>query len=170
MLKELEGFPGYAVSDEGYVFNTKKNKRIKGSQKYTGYIEVDLRDINGVKKSRLLHRIIASNFCERKDGENEVNHIDGDKTNNRAENLEWVAHGDNLKHAFENNLRDNDVSPRAVVGISMTNGERITFPSIYQAAHFLGISKGNICMCCKGQRPYANGYYWRYANGGNDNE
>ena len=169
MLKELERFPGYAVSDEGYLFNTRKNRKVDGSVKRTGYVEVFMRDGTGKKKTYLLHRLIASTFCEKKDGETEVNHIDGDKTNNRADNLEWVEHGDNLKHAFENNLRDNDVSPRAVVGISMTTGERITFPSIYQAAHFLGISQGNICMCCKGQRPYANGFFWEYASKGEKN-
>lgn len=170
MLKELQMFPGYAISDDGYVVNMLTGKVHKGSVKKTGYVEVNMRNLAGKKKSVLLHRLVALNFCERNEWQTEVNHIDGDKTNNRAENLEWISHADNLKHAYEADLRENDVSPRSVIAQSMDTGEEIEFSSIYKAARFFGISKGNICSCCQGKRPYANGYYWRYANGGNQNE
>ena len=105
-------------------------------------------------------------FCERTQDAEEVNHINGDKSDNSAKNLEWVTHGQNLKHSYETNLREQDVSPRKVVAVSMTDGTRLVFQSIYRAARELKISQGNICMACKKQRPYAGGYYWHYMQEG----
>lgn len=158
----LKEFPWYLVSSEGYVVNADTGAVLIGSKKKTGYIEVCLRDENGNPHYRMMHRIVAQAFCENESCGFEVNHIDGDKENNNADNLEWISHGDNLKHAYENGLRDDDVSPRKVIATNIETAETIMFPSIYSAAHFLGISQGNICMCCKGKRPYAGGYYWEY--------
>ena len=47
-----------------------------------------------------IHRLVAQEFCENRLGRNEVNHIDGDKLNNKAENLEWVSRSENLRHAY----------------------------------------------------------------------
>ena len=54
-----------------------------------------------------IHRIIATIFCERKPGKDFVNHIDGDKTNNNSNNLEWVTRSENTRHSFENGLQNN---------------------------------------------------------------
>jgi len=165
-LKQIKGFDNYLVSDKGYVINLETEAALRGNKKKTGYYEVAIKDNNGKYHDVLIHRIIAEAFCEKPEPEGlEVNHRDGDKSNNRADNLEWVTHGDNLKHAYENGLRKDDVSPKAVIAISMETGERVEFPSIYKAARFLGISQGNICMACKGERPHAGGYLWEYKNG-----
>lgn len=74
----------------------------------------------------------------------------------------------NLKHAFENGLREDDVSPKEIIAKNAETGEVIKFPSIYKAARFLGISQGNICMCCKGIRPMASGYLFEYADRGGE--
>lgn len=163
LLKLIPDFPDYVASNTGLIFNLRTGKVLQGAIKKTGYHEVCLKN-GDTTRYLLVHRIIAELFCDRPFGTYEVNHKDGNKSNNCAGNLEWVTHGDNLKHAYENGLREDNVTPKAVVAISMEDGTRIEFPSIYKAARFFGISQGNICMCCKGARPYANGYYWQYMN------
>ena len=160
-------FPWYLASRDGYVLNTDSGHVLQGALKKTGYIEVILTDQDGHPHYRLLHRIIAEAFCEGYAKHKEVNHINGNKRDNRAENLEWVTHAENLQHAYYAGLRDDDVSPRPVTATNLETGEQMTFPSIYKAARFFNISQGNICMCCKGIRPYAGGYYWEYSEGGN---
>ena len=162
-LKRIRGFDRYLVSDKGFVINMETESVLRGNQKRTGYYEVRIKDNGGKYHDVLIHRIVAEAFCAKPKGKGlEINHKDGDKSNNRADNLEWITHGENLKHAFELGLREDDVSPRAVIAISMDTGEVMEFPSIYKAARFLGISQGNICMACKGKRPYAGGYLWEY--------
>lgn len=158
----VQGFTWYLACSDGYLINTDTGQVINGSKKKSGYIEVCLRDENGNPHYFLLHRIIAGTFCEKNSDTAEVNHIDGNKENNRADNLEWIEHDENLKHAYENGLRKDDVSPKAVIAKQIDTGEVMRFRSIYKAARFLGISQGNICMCCKGMRPYAGGYVWQY--------
>lgn len=158
-----DAFPWYLVASDGFLINTDNGHILTGSVKNkTGYVEMCLYDENHKPHYCLLHRLVAEAFCERPDGADEVNHIDGNKQNNRADNLEWVTRAENLKHAFETGLMPNDATPKAVLATSMETGEQLVFSSIYRAARFLGISQGNICMCCKGLRPYAGGYYWEY--------
>ena len=154
-------YEDYMASSEGDIISLKTKKKLTGGLKPTGYREVILFK-DGTQKSLLVHRIIAQIFCEKKEGATEVNHINGNKDDNRACNLEWVTHEDNLKHAYETGLMPNDATPKAVVATNMETGEQMLFPSIYKAARFFGISQGNICSCCKKARPYANGYYWDY--------
>lgn len=155
-------YPWYLVHRDGFLVNTDTGHILTGTRKKTGYVEVCLRDENGGPHYQLLHRIVAKAFCERPDGSDEVNHINGDKTDNRADNLEWVTREENLRHAHDTGLMPNDATPKAVQATNMDTGEQLIFPSIYKAARFLGISQGNICMCCKNLRPYAGGYYWEY--------
>lgn len=163
MYQNVNEFPWYMACSDGYVINTNNGYVLRGSQKKTGYIELIFVDENSNPHYRLLHRIIAEAFCEKPEGDNlEVNHINGDKTDNRAANLEWVTHAENLAHAYQTGLMPNDTTPKKVVAKSIEDGDEITFDSIYQAARLLHISQGNICMCCQGKRPYAGGYYWRY--------
>lgn len=159
----IDGFSAYMIGDDGTVVNVITGDVLRGSLKHTGYVEMCLKDDDGKAHYMLLHRLVAAAFCARESDAQEVNHIDGDKTNNRAVNLEWISHADNLRHAYEAGLREDDVSPRAVIATNMETGEETAFASIYKAARFLGISQGNICMACKGQRPHAGGYRWRYA-------
>lgn len=164
MIANIKGFDNYDVSSDGYIINKVNGYILKGNKKKTGYIEVCIKDNNGVPHFVLVHRVVAEAFCTKPRGNYEVNHIDGNKHNNNYLNLEWVEHNDNLKHAFINGLREDDVSAKKIMATDMNTGKTVFFNSIYQAAKTLGISQGNICMCCQNKRPYANGYYWQYVN------
>ena len=162
MYAPVKEFPWYLACRDGYVINTDSGHIMNGSKKKSGYIEIVFTDADSRPHYRLLHRVIAEAFCEGFSEDKEVNHKNGDKTDNRAENLEWVTHTENLRHAYETGLMPNNATPRPVVATNMNTGEQITFPSIYKAARFFDISQGNICMACKKQRPHAGGFYWDY--------
>lgn len=93
----------YYVSNQGRI---RHGKRIlSGSLHKDGYIFVT---IAGVQ--RPAHRIVATEFCNTYMGCNEVNHIDGNKQNNFADNLEWVTRSQNQKHAVENGIQPKSTS------------------------------------------------------------
>lgn len=92
----------HEVSDWGYVRERSSGRIYRGSpRKKDGYWVVMLH-----KRSHYLHVLVAQAFRSRAHIGLEVNHIDGDKDNNRAKNLEWVTHQRNMEHAAETGLRD----------------------------------------------------------------
>jgi len=70
----------------------------------TGYCHIAIQ-CNKVRKDTNAHRLVAEAFIDNKKNLPEVNHIDGNKANNRVENLEWVTNGDNQRHAFRIGLK-----------------------------------------------------------------
>lgn len=163
--KDIKGYEGlYQISDVGNIKNVKSGLLMKQNQKRNGYMDIALFK-DGKYKYPSVHRIVAASFVSNPLFKSEVNHIDGNKMNNSAANLEWVTRNENLKHAFESKLRENDVSNKKIICWRKEKPkEKIFFSSIYQAARSLKISQGNICMVCKNQRSTASGYIFRYAN------
>ena len=116
--KDIPGFEGvYQVSNLGRVKHLKEiQRRTNGKTicnftlpelilkpyktgKGDGYQTVSLK-----RKNFKVHRLVAEAFCKRMPGKTEVNHIDCNKENNRADNLEWVTCKENINHAYENGL------------------------------------------------------------------
>jgi hypothetical protein len=107
--------PTLIVSDTGRVIrmaSTRRNRR--GWQTFpekelaprkigAGYLAVNSKD-QGVKRTLYIHRLVAEAFLGRPSECNEVNHLDGNKSNNCLENLEWTTHSRNLQHAFQTDL------------------------------------------------------------------
>lgn len=100
--KPIVGFEDCGeVSNTGLIRN-KRGVIRKTSVAKNGYERVGF---HGGQTTIAVHRLVARAFCEGYDEHLEVNHKDGDKLNNVAENLEWVTKSDNIKHAFANGLK-----------------------------------------------------------------
>jgi len=84
----LAEFPGYEFRSDGTVFSKRSNRVLKPI-KMGEYLGFQLYDINRDLKKRYLHRIIAEAFHGACPLGNQCRHLDGDKTNNRADNLAW---------------------------------------------------------------------------------
>jgi hypothetical protein len=104
--KGVEGFDGnYLVSNYGKVLSLKRKKpivlKVDNTRKYSC---VTLSDDS--KLTRIfIHRLVAIAFVENPEDKPQVNHIDGDKFNNRQDNLEWVTQSENQLHACKTGLQ-----------------------------------------------------------------
>lgn len=105
------GYEGlYDVSDQGRVrrmapyLNTYVGRILKPARNSKGYYTVALYR-NGVRAQHSLHAMVASAFCPKPEGATQVNHISGNKADNRASQLEWCTGSQNVKHAIRNGLR-----------------------------------------------------------------
>lgn len=98
----IEFQKNYFVSKCGNIWSNKSGeiKKLKAGKNIHGYLSIVLRD-NGKSKTTSVHRIVAKNFIDNFKDFLDVNHIDGDKTNNRLENLEMVTRSENIKHAVK---------------------------------------------------------------------
>ena len=103
VLVDLPGYEGvYKASSLGYITNGRKE--LKSYTINSGYRCLKLHDANGVRKSHLLHRLIAEAFLPNPSNLPEVNHKDGIKANCAADNLEWQTSQGNRKHAKDTGL------------------------------------------------------------------
>lgn len=105
-IEEYEG--SYQISNFGNVrsFKTKKPRILKGRDNSNGYLGVSLYNKDNDKKAKghALHRLVAIYFIENPENKLEVNHMDGDKSNNCVTNLEWTTRLENVRHSIETGL------------------------------------------------------------------
>lgn len=107
--KDVVGYEGlYQVSNLGRVksFHRKEPCILKPMMNHKGYLRVELHNA-GFAEMRSVHNLVKCAFDPLRDyGVNlQINHKDGDKTNNRIDNLEWCTGSQNVRHAFETGLK-----------------------------------------------------------------
>lgn len=125
----IPGFDGYVISKETLEVFGPRGKVATSETQSAGYSTVR---VNG--KNELHHRLVALAFIPNLKDKPLINHIDGDKRNNKPANLEWVSYAENSKHAFKHGLRkDNNF----VVLTCMKTGKKFSHVSQADAATFL---------------------------------
>lgn len=90
----------FYISNLGNVKNSESNVIYSQFKGNSGYNQVCI-NIGGKKKSMMIHRLVAKAFIPNPLNKPQVNHIDGNKLNNKVDNLEWVTGKENMKHALD---------------------------------------------------------------------
>lgn len=143
-------------------------KILKPIEYSNGYCVVSLR-----KKRYLVHRLVATHFLLPIKDKLQINHIDGNKTNNRVDNLEWVNASENLKHAYKMGLKYPSIKQKRAMGLvnrnkrkkvnMLLNGVSLKiFNSITEAEQYLKVNRSHISDVCKGKRRKTLGFEWEY--------
>lgn len=176
---EIDGYPGYHLSNMCRVKSLAKKwftgannaqKREKDEvllvqRQLDGYYYVQLRK-NNVAKFHRIHRLMALHFIPNIDGKPHVNHLNGNRGDNRIENLEWCTHSENIKHAYRTKLRGEQ--KRGALNKLATSVKcctlDIVFGSMKEASDSLGIGQGSIISVCVGRRNHTYGMYFKYVN------
>ena len=173
--KVVEGTYGaLEVSDLGRVRSNLRDGRILKTQRDNkGYHRLRM-TIRRERRSFKLHRLVAQAFVPNPENKPQVNHIDGNKDNNAASNLEWVSNVENAHHAISNglwgnvykaSLKENESRKRPI--IAFKDGQAIEFGSIADAERAIG--SRHITDVLKGKRRQAKGYTFAYKEGGDAN-
>lgn len=162
--KDIPGTGGrYQISNMGNVksFVRKNGGLLKQCQRaaQNKYLVVSIR-VDGKRKLCPIHRLVAAAFVENPNGYSEVNHKNEDKTDNRAENLEWCTHQYNNSYGTKV-LRGAIAQGKAVVGV-FDNGEEKVYPTQGVAARENGTRQGLISNAIKSGWK-TGGAYWRWA-------
>lgn len=171
--KDIKGYEGlYQVSNFGNVkrlegkiysyitnkYETRKEHMIKTRVNNRGY-KITTLSKNSKVKSFAIHRLIAQAFLPNPNNFECVNHLDGNKLNNKIDNLEWCTTQQNIQHAYKNNLMTNN---KKIDQYSLDNKFIKIFNSANEASRETGIAQPNITMCALGKKKTAGGYIWKH--------
>lgn len=147
--------PRVKVSDKGNVVSYKRGVRYPLQVRHNnngGYQTVGA--VHG--SPQRVHGMVAETWLENPNHHKEVNHINGNKDDNRMENLEWVTRSENMRHAYRTDLRKAKGTPIRIV----ETGE--IHESTSESARRIGGSQANISHCLPGKRSTRRGYHFEY--------
>ena len=175
-IKDYEGY--YQVSNLGRIRSLDRESKhsknhtrfIKGkilslreNKSRAGYFEVSLHKNKKEKRFRV-HRLVAEAFLNNENNFPQVNHIDGDKSNNTIWNLEWVTDLQNKKHAWENGLYSSNHRKREIECIETGK----IYESVQKASELIPCDRKYLFKHLKGEVKSVKGLTYKYRRGVNE--
>lgn len=175
--RDVPGYEGlYEVSDEGDVRSVRRSGASGGfmsPHNNKGYLRVGLRKNGEAQKKFFVHRLVAEAFLPPVPGKHFVNHKDGDKRNNKPDNLEWCTTSENQKHAYQIGLQKPKMdaihkaawtkNKKPIHQLTLDGKHIKTFNSIKEAAESLGMADAShITAVARRRRKQCGGFKWKY--------
>lgn len=171
---KLRNFENYEIDTYGNVF--RDNRQIKPQLNKNGYLRVYLSK-NGKVSKKYVHRLVAETYIPNPENLPQINHKDGNKLNNNANNLEWCTAKENINHSFAKGLSyvpKGEKNPlygrydinanrhKEIIQYDLYNNFIKKWNSIAEASRKLKISYNGIRNCCIKKTKKFGGYVWKY--------
>lgn len=149
----------YSISDTGEIKNDTTNKKLKPTMQY-GYERVSLK-MGSKYYGNSIHRLVAQAFIPNPNDYPIVNHKDGNRRNNKVDNLEWCTYSYNAKEAYK---LKKFIPTKPVNQYDLDGRLMWTYNSILDAANQTGTLQEKITEVCQRKRKSTNQYQWRYVD------
>jgi hypothetical protein len=157
-MRTIKGFEDYSVTKDGQVYSHFTNKFIKPFLRESTYkyLYVNLYN-NGKKSKHSIHRLVAKAYIPNNNNKPQVNHINGEKFDNRSINLEWATASENGLHAYHNGLsKVSDYHKKCLVErqnkIVLDTSNGVYYESAKQASKYYNIKATTLMGYMRGER------------------
>lgn len=158
VLYEVSNLGRVRTRHDGKKGYTKEYRFVNPTDNGKGYMRFNWKT-GGKHRTVYIHRLVAELFVENPMNYSEINHKDENKSNNKADNLEWCAHLYNCNYGTRNKRTS---EKRSYPVLCVETGE--IFKSLDDAAAVYGVVKNAILNCIKGRSKSSGGYTWRRAD------
>ena len=157
LWREWPQDPRVKVSNKGNVVSYKRGSRypLKVWHNKRGYQQV-----GASGRPQLVHRMVAETWLDNPNHYEQVNHINGNKDDNRVENLEWVTRSENMRHAYRTGLKKPAGGRKPTPVRIVETGE--VFESMSECAGRIGCYPQNVWACLTGRVSTCRGYHLEY--------
>ena len=160
----------YRIERDGKIYSLRKNRYLKPKENWDGYLRIQIWD-KGKCSFVAIHRLVAQEYIPNPENKPFVNHINGNKQDNRVENLEWCTQKENIQHAFRTGLshkQEYNTSPLCKeILVYFPDDTQAIFPSTMEIERRLNITHSIVSRHAKNGKDY-KGIYFRYVKTSND--